>query len=137
MNPARLAFLAAGALLAGCTWVTPTPEAQERGVAVVDAAAVAHCQLITDTELTVTDKLGKLERMPTDVDKDLQTLAINQAAAAGGDAVVARDQPQGGKQRFGLYRCQQGTAGAAPAAATTPAPPAITQVKTFPYNPPR
>lgn len=136
MTPLRLAPLAAAVFAAGCTWVTPTPEAQALDVRMVDAASVAHCQLLTDTELTVADTLGKLERMPADVAKDLQTMAINQAAAAGGDAVVARDQPQGGKQTFGLYRCQQPTARVAPAASTTPAPSAITQVKTFPYNPP-
>ena len=131
----RLAPFAIALFAAGCTWVTPTPEAQERGVAVVDAAAASHCQFLNDTEFTVADRLGKLERMPADVAKDLQTMAINQAAAAGGDAVVARNPPQGGKQTFGIYRCQQAVA--APAAAPTAAPSAITQVKTFPYNPPR
>lgn len=137
MSLARSASLVALLCLAGCTWVTPTPEAQALNVTVVDAAAVSQCQLLTDTEFTVADKLGNLQRMPADVAKDLQTLAINQAAAAGGDAVVARNQPQGGKQTFGLYRCQKAQASAAPVAATTPAPSAITQVKTFPYNPPR
>ncbi len=137
MNPLRLALPAVALLAAGCTWVTPTPEAQALNVTVQDAAAVTGCQLLTDTEFTVADKLGKLERMPADVAKDLQTMAINQAAAAGGDAVVARNQPQGGKQTFGLYRCQKPLASAAPEASTTPAPSAITQVKTFPYNPPR
>ena len=132
MRPASLSVLL---LLAGCTWVTPTPEARDRDIAVLDTGAAARCQLLTDAELTVADKLGNLERMPADVAKDLQTLAMNQAAAAGGDAIVPRDQPQGGKQHFGLYRCQK--TAAAPAPGTTPAPPAITQVKTFPYNPPR
>lgn len=136
MTRLHLTPLIAALFAAGCTWVTPTPEAQALDVKLMDITAVAHCQLLTDTELTVADKLGKLERMPADVAKDLQTMAINQAAAAGGDAVVARDQPQDGKQSFGLYRCLPATASTVPAAATTPAASAITRVKTFPYNPP-
>ena len=136
MNAMRTATSLAVLLLAGCTWVTQTPEARARDIAIMDATAASHCQYLTDTEFTVTDRLGNLERMSADVAKDLQTLAMNQAAAAGGDAVVPRDQPQGGKQTWGIYRCQQGQPAAAAAPSTTAAPAAITQVKTFPYSPP-
>lgn len=127
------------ALLGACSWVGPSTEALHEDIAVLSAGAAARCRLMTRTELTVADKLGNFQRMPADVQHDLQTLAINQAASAGDDAVAALSPIVGGKQTFGLYVCGQGNlAGtAAPGAGTVPAESAITAVKTMPYNPPR
>lgn len=126
------------ALLGGCSWVGPSDEALHRDIAVLDAASAAQCRLMTRTELTVADKLGNFQRMPADVQHDLQTLAINQAASAGDDTIAALSPIVAGKQTYGLYVCGQGFLAntAMPAAGTVPAEPAITAVKTMPYNPP-
>lgn len=127
---AALAFLAA---LTGCTsWVTPSPEAQRAVIAVVTPEAAARCQLLTRNELTVTSKIGSFERMPGDVENDLRTLAINQAASAGGDAVAPLSPVTEGKQIYGIYKC-----GAAAGAPATAAPSTSTAVTTLPYTPPR
>lgn len=137
----RLALAASliATLLGGCSWVGPSTDALHKDIAVLDAGSVGNCRLMTRTDLTVGTKLGNFQRMPADIQHDLQMLAINQAAAAGDDTVAALSSIMDGKQTYGLYICGQGNlAGtAAPAAATVPAEPAITAVKTMPYNPPQ
>jgi hypothetical protein len=131
----RLLTASALALLAGCTWVTPSPEALKANVVVVDAAGAAHCQRIATNQLSVADHLGSIQRMPDDVESDLRTMAINQAATVGGDAVAAVSALKGGVQTWALLRCE----GKVPAAsmATSAAPEATTGLKTAPYTPPR
>jgi len=127
--------LTALALLAGCTWVTQSPEALKANIVVVDAAGATHCQRIATNQLSVADHLGGIQRMPDDVEHDLRTMAINQAATVGGDAVAAVSDLKGGVQTWALLRCE----GKVPAAsmATSAAPAASTGLTTVPYTPPR
>jgi len=129
------ASIAALALLAGCTWVTPTPEALQSNIQVLDAGAVVHCNKLAANELKVAYQLGTLQRMPEDVEHDLSTMAMNQAATVGADAVAPLNALKDGTQIWGLFRC--GALAAAPAAATTAAPAESTGLKTLPYTPPR
>ena len=131
----RLAALLLFGLLAGCTWVTPSPEALKANVVVVDAAGAAHCQRIAANQLSVADHLGSIQRMPEDVESDLRNMAINQAATVGGDAVAPVSDLKGGVQTWALLRCE----GKVPAAnmATSAAPEATTGLKTAPYTPPK
>ncbi|HEY3646079.1 MAG TPA: hypothetical protein VGM16_12140, partial [Gammaproteobacteria bacterium] len=91
--------------IAGCTWVTQTPEALNANIQVLDKAGAAHCQQLGANEITVNDKLGTLQRMPEDVEHDLRTMAINQAATVGADAVAPLNDLKGGTQTWGLLRC--------------------------------
>jgi len=127
--------LAVSALAAGCTWVTPSPEALQSNIQVLDAGAVAHCNRLAANELKVAYELGTLQRMPEDVEHDLSTMAMNQAATVGADAVAPLNALKDGTQIWGLFRC--GAMALAPAAATTTAPPESTGLKTLPYTPPR
>ena len=129
-------LLTVTALAGGCTWVTPSPETVGNKIAVVDGVDVAHCRLMARADLSVPDKLGTLQRLPEDMQNDLQTVARNQAAAASDDTVAPLTTQVGGKQTWGLYLC--GAAGATPPAAETSvaAPAAATGVKTMPYTPP-
>ncbi|HEV7165299.1 MAG TPA: hypothetical protein VGO35_07935 [Gammaproteobacteria bacterium] len=130
--------LLAAALMGGCTWVTPSPEAVGKKIAVVNGADVASCKLISRADLSVPEKLGTLQRVPEDMQNDLQTLAKNQAASAGDDTVAPLSNQVGGKQTWGLYMCGPGAASAAAMpAASAAAPAASTGVKTLPYTPPR
>lgn len=94
---------------AGCTWVSPTPEAKD--VIVLDQARVSHCKQIGKTEVSVLDKLGFVERVDEDVEHDLAVLARNQGAKMGGDTVSPISPVKNGKQTFGVYRCVAGQPG--------------------------
>jgi hypothetical protein len=132
LGPCAVAALVS---LAGCTWVTPSPEALKANVVVVDAAGAAHCQRIATNQLSVADHLGSIKRMPDDVESDLRTMAINQAATVGGDAVAPVSDLKGGIQTWALLRCEGRVPAAA--AATSVAPESSTGLKTVPYSPPR
>lgn len=130
------AGIAALALLAGCTWVTQTPEALQANIQVLDGKdALLRCEKIAANELKVATKLGSLQRMPEDVEHDLSTMAINQAATVGADAVAPLSDLKDGVQTWGLFHCKG--AAPAPAAATAEAPSSSTALKTLPYTPPR
>lgn len=131
-----ISLLTVTALAGGCTWVTPSPETVGKKIAVVDGADVAHCRLMARTDLSVPDKLGTLQRVPEDMQNDLQTVARNQAAAAGDDTVAPLTTQVGGKQTWGLYICGAAAMSAAASATSEPAPAAATGVKTMPYTPP-
>ena len=122
-------------LLTGCTWVTQSPEAMNADIQVLDKAGAARCQQLGANEITVNDKLGTLQRMPEDVEHDLRTMAINQAATVGADAVAPVNDLKGGTQTWALLRCK-GSATAAGAAAPTAAPNAGSGIRTVPYTPP-
>ncbi|HEX7964365.1 MAG TPA: hypothetical protein VF651_01500 [Gammaproteobacteria bacterium] len=121
------------ATLAGCTWVTPSPEAMQADIKVLDKTGVERCQKLAMNQLTVAHKLGTLERMPGDVEHDLRVMAMNQAAVVGADAVAPLSEIIDGSQLWGIFRCE----GTAPAAATAAAPAAASGIKTLPYTPPR
>lgn len=130
----RLAAFGLPLALAGC-WVAPTPVS--KNVIVANGTDVAHCRLTGQADLSVPEKLGTLQRVPDDMENDLQTLAKNQAANSGADTVAPLTIQTGGRQVWGFYACMPGTV---PAAAYTPgntgAPGATTGVKTLPYTPP-
>lgn len=125
--------IAALSLLAGCTWVTQTPEALQSNIQVLDTKdALVRCEKLAANQLKVADKLGSLQRMPDDVEHDLRTMAINQAATVGADAVAPLTGLKDGVQTWGLFNCK-----GAPAAGTVTAPSSSTALKTLPYSPPR
>jgi hypothetical protein len=124
---------AALALLAGCTWVTQSPEALQSDIQTLDTKdALVRCQKLAANELKVAYQLGTLQRMPDDVEHDLRTMAINQAATLGADAVAPLSEVKDGVQTWGLFNCK-----GAPAPATSTAPAAGTGLTTLPYTPPR
>lgn len=127
----RLAAACITATLAGC-WVAASPVS--KNVIVANGADVAQCRLTGKADLSVPDKLGTLQRVPDDMQNDLQTLAKNQAINTGADTVAPLTVQTGGTQSWGFYNCGFGTASAA---APTLAPAAATGVKTLPYTPPR
>ncbi|MGA9855246.1 MAG: DUF4156 domain-containing protein [Gammaproteobacteria bacterium] len=123
----------AGALatIAGCTWVSPNPQVQQQGVMVLPQDRVANCRLLSKTTVSVADRVGFINRVQSDVESDLKTLAMNQAVSQGGDTVSALGPAKDGNQTFGIYKCLGSTT-----SATTTAPAAGTAVKTTPYQPP-
>lgn len=112
---------------AGCTWVSPSPQVKQEGIMVLPLDRVAHCRMLSKTQVSIADAVGPIKRVQSDVEKDLQNLAMNQAVAQGGDTVAAQDAMNNGSQTFGIYKCL-GTL----AAPTNPAA-AASSVHTMPY----
>ena len=50
-------------------------------------------------------RVGGFERKPGKVAAELETLARNEAATMGGNAVVAASTVKDGRQTFGVYHC--------------------------------
>jgi hypothetical protein len=86
----------------GCTWVRLTDEGAAVRLAV--AGDIAECRRVGTVSATTADRVG-LARHPDKVAEELIVLASNQAANIGGDTMVADGPPQGGSQRFTVYRC--------------------------------
>lgn len=99
------AVLAAGVLVAGCSFVKLTPQAEK--VVVLSEQEVLRCEHIGQTTVSLMDKLAGVERDRAKVQNELNTLARNSAAEVNGDAVVAEGAIEDGKQRFGIYRCRR------------------------------
>ncbi|MGH8306699.1 MAG: DUF4156 domain-containing protein [Gammaproteobacteria bacterium] len=129
-----LATITAGTLLAtaGCTWVSPSPAVKTQGIMVLPQDRVAHCRLLSKTQVSIANSVGFINRVQADVEKDLQNLAMNQAVTQGGDTVSPVTPMDNGTQTFGIYKCLGGSASAA-----TTAPSAGSAVQTTPYQPPR
>lgn len=102
----RTATLLLAALLAlgGCTWVELSPQGEK--VVVLTAEEVAHCKRVGDTTVSLLDRVAGIPRDREKVQTELATLARNSAAKIGGDAVVPITEPEGGEQRFAVYRCR-------------------------------
>jgi len=124
-----LALLMASALLiiAGCTWVSANPQVKQEGIMVLPLDRVAQCRLLSKTQVSIADSIGPVKRVQSDIEKDLQTLAMNQAVAQGGDTVAALNAMNNGNQTFGIYKCL-----GAPSQTATQVP-AASSVHTTPY----
>jgi hypothetical protein len=96
-------FISTG-LLGACTWVKVTPEGQS--VSVEETAAVGDCTRKGKVTVSIKNRVSGVERKPTKVATELETLARNEGAALGGDTVVAETPVADGRQVFGVYRCK-------------------------------
>jgi len=102
MPARRLAVLIA--LLAGCTWVPLTPEGEQ--VRSVTPEHAESCQRLGRTTSRVADRVWIFARNERAIREELASLARNEAALMGGDAVAPETRPEGGRQTFGVYRCR-------------------------------
>ena len=99
-----IALLASAAFLQACTWVKPTPEGQK--VRVAQASEIgAWCERKGEVASILKSRIAGVERSPTKVAGELETLARNEAALMGGDTVVAESTIKDGRQLYGVYRC--------------------------------
>lgn len=97
--------LLAVASLSACTWVKPTEQA--KNVAVANASNVRGCTVLREVNVSVTSKLGPIERNADKVATELATLARNEAVNFGGDTVVPISQVADGRQSFDVYKCSK------------------------------
>lgn len=107
-RPAILRTLILGAVLglalvSGCTWVKKSSDAQK--VRVVPADRVADCRKLGSVTTYTQDSITVVNRSEKKVAKELETLAMNDAARQGADTIVATSKIVEGRQDFALYRC--------------------------------
>ena len=90
-------------LMPSCTWVKVTPEGAK--VRLATASEVVDCERKGEVTASLKSRVGGFERKPGKVAGELETLARNEGAEMGGDAVVAKSNVREGRQDFSIYRC--------------------------------
>jgi hypothetical protein len=90
-------------LVSACTWVPLTDEGSHVQVRTSDQ--VQGCERKFRVTTAVKNKIGAISRSEEKVREELRTLARNEAARLGGNAVVAETEPTDGRQVFVVYRC--------------------------------
>lgn len=92
-------------LVSACTWVKLDSNASN--VHVVGQANLAGCERLGWVAATTRSELVfDIQRSPTKVKTELETMARNQAASRGADSIIATSDVQNGKQQFDIYRCR-------------------------------
>jgi len=91
--------------LHACTWVKPTPEGEF--VRVLTADGVAGCARKGQVTVSLKDRVAGYDRNAEKVARELATLARNEGALMGGDAVVAESAEKDGRQTFGVFNCSR------------------------------
>ena len=100
-----VALLSLG-LSTGCQWVALTPEAE--GIRVLASAdgEASGCDHLSNTEVEVPDGAWVFGRREEKVATELETLARNAAAKAGGNAIAPEGPIQAGMRRYRILRCE-------------------------------
>ena len=93
----------AGALALACTWVKVT----EGGGAVrlAQEGEVSGCETRGRTHAQTTDRVLIFARRAPTIQRELESLARNEAALMGGDTVVPATPIERGRQTFDVYLC--------------------------------
>jgi hypothetical protein len=99
----RRSIVLAGALALACTWVKVT--AGGEAVRVAKEGEVGGCETKGRTHAQTTDRVLVFARSPKTIEQELVSLARNEAALMGGDAIVPASAIQSGRQTFDVYLC--------------------------------
>jgi hypothetical protein len=98
-------WLAASAIVGGCSFVDLTKEGE--GVRVATADAVAACTGLGRTTASVVHEVASIPRQADAVKENIEVTARNSAASMGGDTIVPASPIAEGKQTFEVYRCKR------------------------------
>lgn len=90
-------------LVAGCTWVKLSDEAQNVHVSLKED--VSGCKSLAKTTVSVKHSVIGVERNKEKVQLELNTLARNAAAKKGGNVIVPESDVVEGEQTFAIYQC--------------------------------
>ena len=90
--------------IASCTWVKETNDGG--AVAIATEESVTECELVGTTVSKVKDSVGFVNRSSKKVEKELTTLAKNEAATMGGNRIVTQTEVVDGRQEFKVYLCK-------------------------------
>lgn len=89
--------------LTACSWVQITPEGEK--VRVLSKEEVTGCRHVGKTTVSTKGKIAGIDRVPEQVQDELDALARNSAPEINGDTVVRVGTPQNGKQVYLVYHC--------------------------------
>jgi len=107
MNSVRIARAAIPCAIAvavlGCHWV-PLTEGGAR-VRLLRSEQAAECEEIGTVNAKTSDRVIIFARTERKVREELESLARNEAAEMGGDAVVPIGRIETGRQSFAVHRC--------------------------------
>src|SRR5262245_52584915 len=92
-----------GALALACTWVKLTPGGD--AVRVAKESEVSGCETKGRTHAQTTDRVLVFARSAPKIQGELESLARNEAALMGGDAIVPASAIERGRQTFDVYLC--------------------------------
>ena len=93
----------AAALGLACAWVKLTPGGE--AVRVADESQVRGCETKGRTHAQTTDRVAIFARGEQRIQQELESLARNEAALMGGDAIVPASGIERGRQTFDVYNC--------------------------------
>ncbi len=91
----------------GCTWVRVSPEAE--GVRLVSPERASSCERIGSAHSRTSTAVGPFARAPKKIREEQASLARNEAARMGGNAISPEGPAEDGEQAFGVYRCTEGS----------------------------
>ena len=103
MNIKLIVIIGLTLLTGACTWVKLTPAG--KGVDVRIATSIADCKLIGTLSTSVMDNVSVYKRNEEKVEKELVTMARNDAAVEGANVIVPVGRPLEGSQKFKMYNC--------------------------------
>ena len=86
-----------------CTWAPLTDGG--RGVRVLQESEVTQCQKLGRATSKTRDTVALFARNDRKIREEIESLARNEAAELGGDAVVPIGAATDGRQSFDVYRC--------------------------------
>jgi len=89
--------------VSSCTWVQLTAEGENVSLASFDL--VRNCEHIGRATSKTLGSIVTVERGGAKLQKELLTLARNEAGRMGGNTVVPESLIDGGEQTFSVYRC--------------------------------
>jgi len=87
-----------------CTWAPLTDGG--RGVRVLQATEVASCQKLGQATAKTRDQVAYFARNDRKVREELESLARNEGAEMGGNAIVPVGAAREGRQSFDVFRCE-------------------------------
>lgn len=90
-------------VLPACTWVPLTDGGARVQLRTLEQAQA--CEHKSRVTVSVKNRIGAIPRSEDKVRGELETLARNEAARVGGNAVAAESEPADGRQVFVVYRC--------------------------------
>ena len=100
---AGFAFALLLPVLPACTWVPLTGEGAQVQLRTLEQTRA--CEQKSRVTVSVKDKIAGMTRNEDKMRGELETLARNEAARVGGNAVAAESEPTDGRQVFLIYRC--------------------------------
>ena len=100
-----LLWLAASAIVGGCSFMDLTKEGE--GVRIATADAVSACTGLGRTTASVVHEFASIPRQADAVKENIEVTARNSAASMGGDTIVPVSPVAEGKQTFEVYRCRR------------------------------